>query len=254
MPKKPIPNGNVHARVEENLGYLGLARLRETYRDHLAQATKDSQSHLDFLDALLSDEAAGRFDRRVRRSVSRARFPVVKALETFHWNHPEKINKSQILCLFDLEFLERKRNVLFVGDTGMGKTHLAIALGVAACQKGNSVIFRTAFELVNELQAAQSDATLLKKLRALTRADLLIIDELGYLPVDKHGADMLFQVVSSRYERGSIVLTTNRAPKDWGAVFNDAMVATAILDRLSHHSDIVAIKGKSFRDPNAEAA
>lgn len=247
--KNPSPPSarDVHARLEEQLGYLGLTRVLETYRDHLAQAAKSNLSHLDFLDAVIADEAGARFDRRVRRRISRARFPVAKTIESFDWTHPTKVDRQRILALFDLDFVEKKRNALIIGATGVGKTHLAIALGVAACQRGKSVLFRTAMEIVNELQAAQSDATFLKKLRFFSQPELLCIDELGYLPVDKQGADLLFQVVSQRYERGSIVLTTNRAPKEWAKVFNDATVASAVLDRLAHHSEVVVIEGKSYR-------
>lgn len=224
-----------------------MTRIAETYRDHIAQAVKDNSGHLALLDALMADEAAARFDRRVTRRISRARFPVTKTIATFEWDHPKRIEREKVLGLFELDFIDQKRNALFVGGTGLGKSHLAIALGIAACRKGHNVLFRTAMEIVNELTAAQSDATFLKALRSLTRPDLLVIDELGYLPIDKHGADMIFQVVSQRYERGSIVLTTNRAPKDWAKVFNDATVASAVLDRLAHHSEIIVIDGKSYR-------
>ncbi len=252
----PPPKGrgaprDVHARLLENLEYLSLTRLAETYRDHLDVAGKANQSHLDFLDAVLADEAATRFDRRVSRRIARARFPVEKTIESFDWSHPLKVDRQRILSLFDLDFLAKKRNALLMGSTGLGKTHIAIALGIAACKKGHNVLFRTAMEIVNELQAAQSDATFLRKLRSLTQPTLLVIDELGYLPIDKHGADLLFQVVSQRYERGSIVLTTNRAPKEWAKVFNDATVASAVLDRLAHHSEIVVLEGKSYRTERA---
>lgn len=242
---------DVHARLAENLEYLSLTRLAKSYRDHVAQAAKGNQSHLDFLDAVLADEAAERFDRRVDRRIARARFPVEKTIEGFDWTHPSKIDRQRVLSLFDLDFLGKKRNALFVGGTGLGKTHLAIALGVAACRKGYNVLFRTAMEIVNELQAAQTDATFLKKLRFFSQPTLLVVDELGYLPIDKQGADLLFQVVSQRYERGSIVLTTNRAPKEWAKVFNDATVASAVIDRLAHHSDVIVLEGKSYRTERA---
>src|SRR5271154_449206 len=188
------PSRDVHARLVENLEYLSLTRLAQSYRDHVAQAAKGNQSHLDFLDAVLADEAAERFDRRVDRRIARARFPVEKTIEGFDWAHPSKVDRQRVLSLFDLDFLGKKRNALFVGGTGLGKTHLAISLGVAACRKGYNVLFRTAMEIVNELQAAQTDATFLKKLRFFSQPTLLVVDELGYLPIDKQGADLLFQV------------------------------------------------------------
>ena len=250
-PKSRGGSRDVHARLLENLEYLSLTRLSETYREHVANAAKANQSHLDFLDAVVADESAARFDRRVSRRIARARFPVTKAVEAFDWTHPSKVDRQRVLALFDLDFLVNKRNALFIGSTGLGKTHLAIALGIAAAKKGYNVVFRTAMEIVNELQAAQTDASFLKKLRVFTQPSLLVIDELGYLPIDKHGADLLFQVVSQRYERGSIVLTTNRAPKEWAKVFNDATVASAVLDRLAHHSEIVVLEGKSYRTERA---
>jgi len=250
-PKSRGGSRDIHTRLLENLEYLSLTRLTETYKDHVTQAAKANQSHVDFLDAVLADEAAARFDRRVSRRIARARFPVEKTIESFDWTHPSKVDRQRALALFDLDFLEQKRNALFIGTTGLGKTHLAIALGIAACKKGHNVLFRTAMEIVNELQAAQTDATFLKKLRFFSQPALLVIDELGYLPIDKQGADLLFQVVSQRYERGSIVLTTNRVPKEWAKVFNDATVASAVLDRLAHHSEIVVLEGKSYRTERA---
>jgi DNA replication protein DnaC len=243
---KPQPR-DVHARLREQLLYLGLTRVADTYKDLLAQAHKVGQSPLDFLDAVIADESAARFDRRVRRRIARARFPVTKTIESYDWTWPTKIDRQRIIGLFDLDFIDSKRNAVFVGGTGIGKTHIAIALAIAACQRGRSVVFRTAMELVNELAAAQTDSTFLRKLRFFTQPELLVIDELGYLPIDKLGADLLFQVVSQRYERGSIVLTTNRIPKDWDKVFNDATVASAVLDRLAHHSEMLVLEGKSFR-------
>lgn len=247
-PKSPGPPSKDPAkRLEENLAFLGLTRIAETYRDVLALAAKDNLSHLAFLDAVIAEEAAARYERAVLRRVRHARFPVVKTLDAFNWSHPTKIDRNRVLSLFDFEFVKKRRNALFIGGTGLGKSHLAIALGMAACQKGHSVLFTTAMDMVNQLHAAQNDATLVKKLRQYARPQVLVLDELGYLPIDKQGADLIFQVVSQRYERGSIVLTTNRPPKEWAKVFNDATVASAVLDRLAHHSDIIVIDGKSYR-------
>lgn len=233
--------------MEKNLNYLQMKSLGDNYREFLNHANRENLSHLDFLDAILAEEAAARFDRCVQRRIRMAGFPVIKTLEDFNWDHPSKIDRLKVLSLFDLDFIDNKRNALLIGGTGLGKSHMSVALGLEACRKGYSVLFRTAIQVINELEAAQSDATFLKKLRALSRPQLIIIDELGYLPIDKHGANLLFQVVSERYERGSIVLTTNRAPKHWSEVFNDTTVANAVLDRLAHHSDIIAIEGKSYR-------
>jgi DNA replication protein DnaC len=248
IPKDPA------RRLEENLAFLGLTRLAQVYGDVLAQASRENFSPLQLLDAAIAEEAAARFERGVLRRVRRARFPVPKTLDAFQWNHPSKIDRSRVLSLFDMKFVEQRRNALFIGGTGLGKSHLAVALGMAACQKGYSVLFTTAMDMVNQLQAAQSDKTLVKRLRQYARPQVLVVDELGYLPVDKQGADLVFQVVSQRYERGSIVLTTNRSPKDWAKIFNDATVASAVLDRLAHHSEIIVIEGKSFRTRSGSTA
>lgn len=235
------------SRIEDNLRSLNLTHLLASYREHALKAEKDSAAPLEFLDRLLADETAARFERRVSRRVARARFPVLKSIEAYDWKHPKKIDRQRVLDLFDMSFVAKKRNVLLVGGTGLGKTHLAIALGYAGCQKGIQVLFTTAIDAVNQLGAALGDGTFLKRLKTYTRPDLLIVDELGYLPVDKQGADLLFQIISHRYERGSIVLTTNRVFKDWGQIFNDSTVAAAVVDRLAHHSEVVIVEGTSYR-------
>lgn len=196
-------------RLAENLAFLGLTRMAEVYPEVLAQAAQENMSHLAFLDAVIAEEAAARYERGVLRRVRHARFPVVKSLDAFQWTHPTKVDRNRVLSLFDLEFVEKHRNALFIGGTGLGKSHLAVALGMAACQKGYSVLFTTAMDMVNQLQAAQSDATLVMKLRHYARPRIWVLDELGYLPIDKQGADLIFQVVSQRYERGSIVLISD---------------------------------------------
>jgi DNA replication protein DnaC len=185
----------------------------------------------------------------VARRIKEAKVPVHKTLDDFDWKHPKRLKRDQVLGLFDLAFIASKRNVCFVGRSGLGKTHLATALALEACRKGHRVLFSTAVNVVNQLQAAQSDGTFLRRLRTYLTPDCLVLDELGYLPIDRHGADLLFQVISGRYERGSVVLTTNRPFRDWASLFNDATVADAVINRLVHHSEVVVIEGRSFRLP-----
>ena len=155
--------------------------------------------------------------------------------------------------MFDLDFIERKENPIFMGPSGCGKTHLALALGYRACQSGYRVLFTTAVKLINQLNASLADASFLKCMKRFTRPDLVVIDELGYLPIDKNGADLLFQVITARYECGSIVLTTNLPFKDWARIFNDdASLASAAADRLVHHAEVITIEGCSYRVKSRE--
>jgi DNA replication protein DnaC len=177
-----------------------------------------------------------------------ARFPVIKSLDQFRWSWPKKINRPQVQNLFRLQFVNSKSNVIFLGGVGLGKTHLASALGYEACLKGHYVCFATAIDVINTLTAAQTRGMLKQELKKYTKPDLLILDELGYLPIDKTGADLLFQVISLRYEQGAMIITTNRAYKNWPEIFNnDSILTSAILDRLLHHAETVLIDGPSFR-------
>ncbi len=173
---------------------------------------------------------------------------MMKSLDQFQWTCPRKINRVGVQHLFRLDFLQQHANVIFLGGVGLGKTHLSIALGHAACLRGHSVLFTTAVEAINTLCAAQAAGRLKAELAKYLRPRCLVLDELGYLPIDKTGADMLFQIISQRYERGSIVLTSNRVFKNWPEIFNnDATLTSAVLDRLLHHAETVLIDGKSYR-------
>lgn len=247
MLERPSQAKNPIERLHENLRYLGLTKTDESIESLLDKATRRSIAPTDLLDQVIMDEAQAKFERQVRRRLKDAQIPVVKTLDGFEWDWPEKINRAQILSLLDLRFLDEKRNALLLGTAGLGKTRIATAIAHRACQAGRRVLFTTAVHLVNHLQASLCDGGLIRRLRAYTRPELLVIDELGYLPIDKQGADLLFQVVSARYERGSIILTSNRAFKEWGQVFNDNTIAAAVIDRLGHHSEVVLIEGKSYR-------
>jgi DNA replication protein DnaC len=223
--------------------------MAEVYPEILARAAREGLSMTETLRRLAEEEARARFERTVARRIKEARIPVHKTLDDFDWKHPKRLKRDQVLGLFDLAFIATRRNVCFVGRSGLGKTHLATALALEACRKGHRVLFSTAVNVVNQLQAAQSDGTFLRRLRTYLTPDCLVLDELGYLPIDRHGADLLFQVISGRYERGSVVLTTNRPFRDWASLFNDATVADAVINRLVHHSEVVVIEGRSFRLP-----
>jgi len=233
---------------EEQLTWLKLRFMQEQYQGLAATAAKKNWSHLQYFEHLLQGETDLRWDNGINRRIRMARFPVIKTLEQFQWTWPEEINRPQIQQLCRLRFIEEKGNVIFLGGVGLGKTHLASAIGYQACLKGYTVMFTTAIDVINTLTADQAAGQLKKGLKRYLKPALLILDELGYLPIDKHGADLLFQIISYRYEKGSILITSNRAYKQWPQIFNnDATLTSAILDRLLHHADTLVIKGRSYR-------
>lgn len=241
--KDPSPE-ELRRRLEE----LKLPYMRDHAEELVRSAAAGQWSHTQFLARLLEGEAALReTGARVRR-VREAGFPVLKTLEQFDFTWPAKINRQAVQELFRLRFVQERAFVVLLGGVGLGKTHLAVALGHAACEAGLRVRFTTAIGMVNTLSAAHNAGRFAAELKKYTRPQLLVIDELGHLPVDKRGAELLFQVVSERYERGAVVLTTNKAFKHWPAIFNnDSGLTSALLDRVMHHSEVVVIEGKSYR-------
>jgi DNA replication protein DnaC len=234
--------------LEHHLTYLKLAFIAAQYAELATQAVQKAWSHVDYLARLLEGEADLRRDRATKSRLRLARFPVIKTVEQFRWDWPTRINRLQVQHHFHLKFIQDKSNLIFLGGVGLGKTHLATALGYAACLQGYSVLFVSAIEVINTLAAARSAGRLKLELKKYTKPALLILDELGYLPIDKAGADLLFQVISLRYEQGAIIVTSNRAFKEWPKIFNnDSTLTSAILDRLLHHADTIIIEGKSFR-------
>ncbi len=237
-----------HSPLEQNLKYLKLVFMKENYITLANQAAKKQSSHLDYLEKLADGEAALRRDRSIERRIRLARFPVIKTIDQFSWTWPKEINRLQVQNLFRLQFLRDKSNVIFLGGVGVGKTHLVSALGYAACLKGHSVLFATAVDIINTLAAANAAGRIKQELKKYTKPEILIIDELGFLPIDKAGADLLFQVISLRYEQAPVFITSNRAFSAWPEIFNnDSTLTSAILDRLLHHAETVIIEAKSYR-------
>lgn len=242
------PTTSLAGDVEHHLSYLKLSFMAQHYAELATQAAQKMWPHVDYLARLLEGEANLRQDRATQSRIRLARFPVIKTLEQFRWDWPTRINRLQVQHHFHLEFIKAKANLLFLGGVGLGKTHLATALGYAACLQGYSVLFASAIDVINTLVAAKNAGRLKAERKKYTKPALLILDELGYLPIDKVGADLLFQVISLRYEQGAIVITSNRAFKDWPKIFNnDSTLTAAILDRLLHHAETIIIEGKSFR-------
>jgi DNA replication protein DnaC len=197
---------------------------------------------------LVEGENTERNARAVERRLRNSKLPFEKSMDQFQWSHPDKINRLQIENLMRLDFIKKKANVLIVGGSGLGKSHIGSSLIRQACMKGYNALFTSAIEIVNNLTAARAANNLDKALKRYLRPDVVCCDEIGYLPIDKLGCDLLFQVVSQRYERGSIIITSNKPFKNWTEIFhNDAAVTSAILDRLLHHSEVVIIEGKSYR-------
>ncbi len=235
-------------RLSEQLAQLRLSFIKENYHSLADQAAREQWTHGQYLQRLIEGESHRHQDRRIARRIAAARFPVIKTLDQFNWNWPKKINRLQVQHLFSLGFLKDNASVIFVGGVGLGKSHLATALGHAACLQGHSVLFTTAVEAINTLAAAQAQCRLKAELKKFLAPTVLVCDELGYLPIDKTGADLLFQIISGRYEKGSTIITTNEIYKKWSRIFNnDATITSAVLDRLLHHAETVLIEGKSYR-------
>lgn len=237
------PPGN----LEEILGYLNLSESLACYQDQLSQAARDNISHGEFLRRLLSREAAAKFERQVNSRLAQAKFPFIKTMEQYDWAHPKVIPRAKLLAAQDLTFLKNREGFVFISDHGLGKTHLAIALGYKAVLSGVRTYFTKAIEMVNHLSAAQADHSVAKAMRVYTSPTLLIIDELGRLSIDQKQGEHIFNVIDARYERGSTILTTNRAFRDWSRVFEDSVCAKGIIDRLVHHSDVIKVEGESYR-------
>jgi len=237
-----------HEKLMRDLATLKLSRIAEIYREVLDEAARKNSSMLELLSTLIAEEAIARSERALQRRIRQARLPKRKTLEEDDFTFPKRIPKQKILRLFDGQFIEQHLCGVFIGPTGTGKSHILTALGYTACEKGISVRFTRVVDMINVLTTAQIKGTLEKALKAYLNPSLLLLDELGYLPIDKRGADLMFQVVAARYESGSIVLTTNRAFRDWGKIFDvDNTLATAMIDRLIHHGEALVIRGDSYR-------
>lgn len=230
-----------------NLKRLRLGGLTESLEGHLKRAAATNMSYQDFLSGLVHEALEHRQQRGVTLRIKKARFPFHKGLEDFDFDFQPSLNQQKLKALASLKFVDQRENVIFLGPPGVGKTHLAVALGLEACHAGYKVAFATLHDLANELHASLADRSLAEKLQALSRPHILIIDEVGYLPLDKERANYFFQVVARRYEQGSVILTSNKSFTDWGAALGDGVIASAILDRLLHHSTVFNIRGQSYR-------
>ena len=216
------------------------------------RARAESWTHEEFLAACLQREVAARETHGGEGRIRAARFPGRKSLEDFDFEHARGLPRDQIAHLGTLDFVTARENVVFLGPPGTGKTHLATGIAIRACQAGHRVLFATASQWVDRLATAHHDGRLQDELRRLGRYPLLVIDEVGYIPFEPEAANLFFQLVSARYERASLIVTSNKPFGRWGEVFGDDTVAAAMIDRLVHHADVIALKGESYRLKNRD--
>ena len=248
MARMAKPDNPAPTQLDRDLTDLKLLEIARCYREVLDEAARKGSSMLDVLATLIGTEQTVRQQRALERRLREARLPKQKTLADYDFNFPKRIPKTAIVRLFDCDFIPRYGCAVFIGPTGTGKSHLLTALGYTACERGYSVRYTRVVDMLNHLTTAQINGRLGKALKVYVRPQLLLLDELGYLPIDKRGADLLFQVVAARYESGSIVLTTNRIFREWGTLFDvDNTLATALIDRLMHHGEALIIKGDSYR-------
>jgi DNA replication protein DnaC len=240
----------ITTRIRDHALKLGLTNLAEEAGALVARAEADQMGYHDFLDLALEEEVGVREGRRFRNALKLSGLPHHKTMDDFDFAFQPDLDVRKVKDLATLAFVGARANVALLGPPGVGKSHLACSLAMAACQAGYSVYFTSIDDLVRKLRTAQTTGRLSRQLQVYLRPAVLVIDEVGYLPLDRAEANLVFQLVSRRYERGSIILTSNKTFAEWGGVFGDDVLATAILDRLLHHCDVISINGPSYRLKN----
>lgn len=233
--------------LNRKLDILQLEKIKEILPEYIHKNSKNIPSISDTLDYLLTEEIKYKDERASEGIIKASSFPFRKTLDDYDFSFQPSVNENQIKELAKLNFIENHENIIFIGNSGVGKTHLAVALGIEAAKHRNSVYFITCHNLMIKLNKAQKENRLDKQLQHLAQYKLLIVDEIGYLPVDKQGSNLFFQLIAKRYMNKSTIVTTNMPFSKWGEVFSDNILASAVLDRLLHYSHIIRITGNSYR-------
>lgn len=234
-------------RIKQTMVALKMPRAIEILDATVRRLERGETTALEAIDALLAEEFTLRENRRIKTALVMARLSTIKTLAGFDFSFQPSLDKNRVMALAELKFIDRAEALHLVGPPGTGKSHLSVALGVEAIKAGRSVYFTTLADLVGALAKAEREGSLRDKIRFLCRFALLIVDEIGYLPVTSGGGNLFFQLVNARYEKGAMILTSNRGFAEWGEVFGDPVVATALLDRLLHHAIVIQIEGSSYR-------
>ena len=233
--------------LTKNLRNLKLSGVVKTIEVRNEQAIKEKLSYVEFLELLIEDELTNRKDNSCKKRFQKAHFPFAKTLEEYDFNFQPTLNRQEIYSLATCEFIRKKENIVFIDPPGTGKTHLGISIEIKALQQGYKVIFTTVSDMMSALFESKADNSYAQKLKYYLSCDLLILDELGFRKLNEHIVDQFYEIISQRYEKGSLIITSNKTFDEWGNIFWDSILASAILDRIVHHCHLVLIKGESFR-------